>query len=354
MKVSVPTSGPASGASQEDVPAPLPIGLIGLGKHGSRYLHHALSDDLGVRVAAVSRQDAAAGRALAAEIGVHFHADYRDLVRDPAVRAVVAVLPPNQHPSVVAAAVTEGKPLLIEKPLAVGGVRAFALSRQIEAAGLPCLMAQTLRFSGVVRALRELRDRLGRLNQMIFGQSFEPSRLGWLDDADVAGGGIILHTGVHLFDLVRHLSGGEVEWAQCATAQVRTVRTEDGFVAALGVRNGEAEILAALSASRATRSRYGEIRLLGEHGQLVADHVLGTLDLIVDREVVLSREIPDCGTVRDVLREFARVAEGAPPSVTAADGAAAVEIADACYRAVAAGGRVAVRTREELSRCPSS
>jgi predicted dehydrogenase len=337
------------------VPAALPIGLIGLGKHGSRYLHHALRDDLGVKVAAVSRRDVAAGSALAAELGVRFHTDYRDLIRDPSVRAVVAVVPPTENPSIVATAVAEGKPLLIEKPLAVGGVRAFALARQLEAAGLPCLMAQTLRFSGVVAAIGELRERIGRLHQMVLGQSFEPSRLAWLDDADVAGGGIILHTGVHLFDLVRHLSGGEVEWVQSAVARIETRRTEDSFVAALGVRAAAGgEVLAALSASRATRSRYGEIRLLGDGGQLVADHVLGSLELIVDREVVLARKVPDSPTVRDVLREFAAVAAGAPPSVTAADGAAAVEIADACYRSAETGGRVPVRTAEELSRCQSS
>jgi predicted dehydrogenase len=337
------------------VTAPLPIGLIGLGKHGSRYLEHALRDDLGVRVAAISRLDADRGRAQAAELGVSFHADYRDLVADPGVRAVVAVMPPTEHATVVDAVVAARKALLIEKPLAVSGVEAFRLARRIEAASIPCLVAQTLRFSAVVRAVRELRDRVGRLSQAILGQSFEPSRLAWLDDAGVSGGGIILHTGVHQFDLVRHLLDGEVEWAQCATAQVATRRTEDSFVAALGARSAAGdEVLAGVSASRATRSRYGEIRLLGEHGQISADHALGSIELIVERQVVLARKLPDAPTVREVLSEFAGVAAGRPPSVTAADGAAAVEIADACYRSARSGDRAAVRTPEELSSCHSS
>lgn len=335
--------------------AALPIGLIGLGKHGARYLHHALRDDLGLRVVALSRRDAAAGRAQAAELGVRFHLDYRELIRDSAVRGVVAVLPPTEHPEVVGAVIAERKALLIEKPLAVDGPTAFALARRIQGAGLPCLMAQTLRFSAVVHAVRERSGRIGPPSQIVLGQSFEPSRLDWLDDPAVSGGGIILHTGVHLFDLVRHLSGGEVEWALCATSQVATKRTEDAFAATLGVRgpHGEA-ILASLTASRATRSRYGEIRLIGPRGQIFADHALHTLQLVVDREVAAQESIPDVPTVREVLRELAAVAAGAAPSVSAADGAAAVEIADACYRSAASGARAAIRTEEELSACLSS
>jgi predicted dehydrogenase len=306
-------------------------------------------------VAAISRRDPDRGRAQAAELGVPFHADYRALVADPRVEAVVAVMPPTEHVAVVDAVLAARKPLLIEKPLAVGGREAFALARRIEDAGLPCLVAQTLRFSGLVRAVRELRPRLGRLSQLVLGQSFEPSRLDWLDDPATSGGGLILHTGVHEFDLVRHLLDGEVQWAQCVTARVATRRTEDSFVATLGARAGDgAEVLVGASASRATRSRYGEIRLLGENGQIFADHAHGSLQLLVDREVVLSRTVPDLPTVREVLRDFVAVVGGAPPAVTAADGAAAVEIADACARSAASGGRAAVRTPEELGRCHSS
>jgi predicted dehydrogenase len=268
---------------------------------------------------------------------------------------VVAVLPPTEHPAVVAEVIAERKALLIEKPLAVDGATAFDLARRLRDAGVPCLMAQTLRFSAVVEAVRARCERIGPPSQLVLGQSFEPTRLDWLDDPAVSGGGILLHTGVHLFDLARHLGGGEAEWALCATTRVATRRTEDGFAATLGLRGPDgAPVLASLSASRATRSRYGEIRLIGPQGQLVADHVHGTVEHLVDRNVVSRESVPDVPTVREVLRELARVAAGAPPSVTAADGAAAVEIADACYRSAKSGARAAVRTEEEFPACHSS
>ena len=335
-------SAPGSGAA-------LPVGLIGLGKHGVRYLTHLRGDVPGLRLAAVCRRDAAQGRALAGEFGVAFHADPEDLIADPAVRAVIAVVPPAEHARIVAAVARERKALLLEKPFAID-VREGVRQRDLLAAsGVPCQVAHTLRYAAVVRELRRHAPALGRLHQMVLGQSFEPSRLGWLDDPSLSGGGNILHTGVHMFDLLRHLSGGEVERVSCATARVTTRQTEDSFAATMtvGLEPGP-PLLAALAGARTTRSRYGEVRLIGEHAQLAADHVHGRVVLLEDRRETVLATLADEPTVLAVLREFAHIATGAvAPSITAQDGLAAVAIADACYRSAAAGRSVAVWPCEE-------
>jgi predicted homoserine dehydrogenase-like protein len=41
--------------------APFPVGLIGAGKHGQRYLNHIRADVPELRVAALSRHDAERG-----------------------------------------------------------------------------------------------------------------------------------------------------------------------------------------------------------------------------------------------------------------------------------------------------
>lgn len=330
-------------------PEPLPVGLIGLGKHGIRYLTHLRSDVPGLRLAAISRQDAASGRALAAELGVAFHADPLELVGDPGVRAVIAVVPPAEHARIVAAVAHERKPLLIEKPFAASLAEGLRQKEQLEASGTPCLVAHTLRYSATVRELRRHAPQLGRLHQIVLGQSFEPTRLGWLDDPALSGGGNVLHTGVHMFDLLRHLSGGEVERLACATTRVTTRLTEDSFSASMVVDvPGGPPLLAAVSGARTTPSRYGEVRLIGERGQLVADHVHGSVMRIADRVATEIARLADEPTVLAVLREFERVARGdASPSITADDGLAAVAIADACYRSAASGCFVAVWPREE-------
>ena len=313
------------------------VGLIGAGKHGQRYLTHLRAD------MALSRRDTAAGAEQARAIGCRFHADWRALVADPAVEGVIAVVPPTLHPEIAETVAAAGKALLIEKPLATTGAAAREIVRTIRSSGIPCLMAHTLRWNSVVRTLRERISSLGTLQALVLNQRFEPSRLGWLDDPAVSGGGILIHTGVHSFDLIRFLSGCEVTRVWCRTARVVTNRTEDNFMALLELEGSSA--LVAVSGSRSTGGRSGLIDAAGAGGQLVGDHVLGFAYSIRGPErtpVPVPDPVP---TVDEVVRAFARLlVHGESPPVSVEDGARAVLIAEACLKAAASGTGVAVES----------
>ncbi len=320
------------------------LGLIGAGKHGARYLNHAHSDVAGLRLTGLCRRDKAAGVTQASEVDARFFDSIEALIGAPEVDAVAAVVPPGLHPRIVELCIDAQKPLLLEKPMATDAASARALRDALTVAGLPCLVAQTLRWSAVVRRVVELAPEIGRLHQIVLGQSFEPSRLDWLDDPALSGGGNVLHTGVHGFDLLRHLTGGEVVFAFCRTARIFTHSSEDLFSAVLEVEVPDGPAIQALvSAARTTRSRYGEIRLIGEGGQINADHVLGRVERLEGRGPVSVEAVPERPTVVAVLRDFVEVVRRrCPPPVTAADGAAAVAIAEACYRSAESGARVKV------------
>ena len=316
------------------------VGVIGAGKHGQRYLAH-LREVPELAAAAVSRRDATRGREDAARLGCRFHADWRSLVADPAVEAVVAVVPPALHPAVTDAVAAARKPLLIEKPLATTGAAAAGIVRVLRAAAVPCLMAHTLRWNAVVRAIGTHLPAIGTLRAVVLNQRFEPSPLAWLDDPSMSGGGILLHTGVHCFDLVRLLTGCEVTDVFCRTARVRTVRTEDNFAAVL--RLAGSDTVVAVSGCRATRGRSGLIDLAGDEGQLVGDHQLGFAYAVRGLERASLEVAEPVPTVREVLRAFARlVLDGEPPPATLEDGARAVFIAEACRRSAESGTPVTV------------
>jgi len=230
---------------------PVPVGLIGLGKHGIRYLDHVRRDIPGLKIVALSRKDESKGREQARDLGVRFHADPRALVADPEVRGVLSVAPPTLNGDVVDACVAEGRALLIEKPFAIDARTAFRLQRSVEEAGIPCLVAQTLRYSSVVTTVRDWLSDLGPVSQLLLTQSFEPSRLDWLDDPARSGGGNILHTGVHMFDLLRLLSGGEVVEVSCHAQRVATEKTEDSFSAVFSLSGPNGVILGGAAGSRA-------------------------------------------------------------------------------------------------------
>src|SRR3546814_4223960 len=76
------------------------------------------SDLAGIRVAAVCREDAVAARAFAAEHGGTAYNDWRRVLDDAAVDAVVIATPHHLHREMAVAAAEAGKHVLLEKPMA--------------------------------------------------------------------------------------------------------------------------------------------------------------------------------------------------------------------------------------------
>jgi predicted dehydrogenase len=312
------------------------VGLIGAGKHGQRYANHIRADVPELVLAAVSRRDRSRGEDQARAWGCRFEPEWQAVVVDPGVEAVIAVVPPSLHPAIATAAAAARKPVLIEKPLAPTGAAAREIVRVLRAAGVPGLMAHTLRWNPVVGAIRERLPSLGPVRSLWLNQRFEPSPLTWLDDPARAGGGIILHTGVHSFDLVRWLTGREVTRVWCRAACIDTARTEDNFLATLELDGTDA--LVAVSGSRSTAGRSGLIDVACADGQLVGDHALGFAHAVrgLERSPIAIREMVP--TVREVLRSFARLLlAGERPPVDLEDGARAVLIAEACRRSAETG-----------------
>jgi predicted dehydrogenase len=313
---------------------PVRFGLIGLGRHGRRYAAHLMGDVPGARLVAVSRRDEAAGRAFAAQHGLAFHPRYEALLSDPAVEAVAVVVPPDLHEAICLAALRAGRPVLVEKPLAPTLAAARRIAAAAEPAGVPCMVAQTLRFNAVVGALRQRLPGIGPLRTLALNQRFEPSPLPWLDDP--GPGGIVKNTGVHGFDLVRHLSGGEVREVLCDVRRIRTRRTEDAFAAIL--RLEASGVVVTVDGSRVAGGRSGRIEACGEAGQLVGDHVLGTLAEIRGTALTPLPAPPPVATIREALCAFAAFVRGeAPNPIPAAEGVRAMAIVEACLRSAASG-----------------
>jgi predicted dehydrogenase len=321
----------------------LRLAVVGAGKHGSRYATHAARDVDGIELVAVCRRDSGKGEALARELGCEFAGDAEKLVARRDLDAVVLAAVPSLLPVLLPIAVETGKRLIVEKPVAPSLDAGLPLLDLIEKSGVYCLAGHTLRFNATVEALRRELPSLGRLDSFLFTQRFpaQPD-LAWLDTPGFSGGGNVLHTGVHCFDLLRWLSGSEVEAAAATLRSVCTKRTEDHFVSLLTMqREG---LLAQVACSRSTDSRNGLVEVTGEHGQLVVDHVLGTGYRLGPRG---REELAACSprmTVKVLLERFVDDAKrDAPPPVTFRDGLAAVAVGEACYRSAQSGAFEAVR-----------
>lgn len=312
----------------------LGIGLAGLGQHGVRYARHLLAGDVEhARLVAVTRRDAAAGRRFAGEHGVDFCADPGALAAHPRVDVVVGVLPPSHHPALVEAAAAASKAVVVEKPLAADVAGARRAATAARRAGLFAMVAHTLRYNGVVRALRAALPRVGAIHLAAIAQRFEPTERPWLDDP--TEGGLLLNTGVHGIDLLHNFTDGRVVSGRAHERCVVTRRCSDAFAATLRIEPGG--VLATLDNSRATDARLGRIELVGARGQLVGDFVRGTASLLRAHE---SEPIETGGpvpTIRDALRDAVRaLREGREAPITVEDGLAAVEGIDIVRRGLVA------------------
>jgi len=322
------------------------FGLIGLGIHGQRYARHIMQDINGAELYAVCRQDPAQGEAFARTHNVRYYREYLDLLSDPQVDAVVVVTPPALHERICTTAVLAGKPVLVEKPLAHNTREGINIVEAVARSGTVLMVSQTLRFNSVVRTLEHHLDELGPIHTISINQRLEPSEREWSDNFAAAGGGVILHTGVHIFDLVRFFSGDEVRRVYCETDRIMYEELEDSFVATLRLR--KSKIHCVVDAARYTEGRSGRIELVGERGQLVGDHVHGYGLLIRGRQPVPLDVPAAVNTVEESLKAFMQtLLHDEEPPISAVDGLLTLEIAEACYHSASSGSSVELESHDE-------
>lgn len=310
------------------------FGLAGVGVHGARYAAHLLRGDVrGACLGAISRRDVREGSLAALAHNLVFAADPRELATLAGLDAVVVCLPPDLHPEVAIACLEAGRPVIVEKPMAPTSSAAEALAGAAARTGTPLLVAQTLRFDPLIVALKREAASLGAIRLVAINQRFEPAARDWIDTP--GRGGVILNTGVHAFDLLRFLTGGEIVSIRATAASKVTRKTEDEFAAIVRIEPGG--ILATIDNVRTTAGRTGRIEIVCERGQLRADHIHRELARIERREIIDLGPFPEVPTVVEALSAFVTcLAAGLPMPVTAEDGLAAVRAVEACYRALSA------------------
>lgn len=316
------------------------LGVVGMGRHGSRYVKHLLEGVPGCHLAAVSRRDEVVGRAFAERHGVPFFADWRELVARPEVEAVVAVTPPGLNREICLTAALAGKPMLIEKPLSLTVAEGREMVGAARTAGVALMTAQTLRFTPVLERLRATLPLIGPLEYLCLVMRAERPPHHWLADPAQAGGGVLLEIGIHLLDLIRYLTGEEAVEAAGEMLQRHTTRVEDLAQVRFRLASG---LPCYVEVSRVSGGRVCRAEAVGQKGQLLADVDRSLLTRTEGRAIVAAESVPDRPTVVMVLEAFARsLTTGTPVPVSGEDGLCAVAMAEACYCAVREGRPVPV------------
>lgn len=313
----------------------LGIGLVGVGRHGSRYLRHLLYDLPGVRLAAICRRQIAEPPPGS---DVRMYNDYRAMMTDPFVKAVVVVTHPTFCRDICLEAVEQRKPILIEKPLATTGMDARAMVAAASRTGILLMTAQTMRFDPIILRLKEELPNIGPLKSASLVSHVETKANALLVEGKSVPLGALLELGVHLFDLVRFITGDEIRTVKSRMDPLPPAVPELRVSVDLRTSGG---IDCCLDIARVDSQRTGKAEWVGENGRLTVDWGTRRLTGRFNDGAVLDRIVEPQPTVLATLRAFVDAIEtGSPPKITGLDGCRAVEAVDACYRSAMLGGTI--------------
>jgi predicted dehydrogenase len=115
---------------------------------------------------------------------LRLYGDYRELVRDPAVAAVVVATPASTHFEIAREALLEGKHALVEKPLTTSSRDARELVKLALKNRLVLLTGHTFLYHGAIRKIRDLLRR-GDLGDLLYLDSNRSNLGQFQDDVNV-------------------------------------------------------------------------------------------------------------------------------------------------------------------------
>jgi predicted dehydrogenase len=188
-------------------------GDLGIGALGAGFamadVHLAAYANAGFRVIAIASRRESRAREVADRWGIEtVHGDWRQLIADERVELVDVALPPHVQPAVIAeaAGLPHIRGILAQKPLATSLEEARGAVEACEAAGIPLVVNQNMRFDQSMRALKTLLDR-GYLGDPVIAQITMHACTYWQPHVRDYQRTAILNMSVHHLDIFRHLFG---------------------------------------------------------------------------------------------------------------------------------------------------
>ncbi len=190
------------------------LGIIGAGMYG-KILMRFLRQDERTNILWVNSASEETTRSAAEEFDVgKWSLDYRDVLADPAVDAVVIATPPFLHAEQLEAALAAGKHVLLEKPMAESRESVRRIVAAVEAAPDQLVLEASCRHTRLTRKFQLVKSLVdsGRLGEIYHIHHNHLSRTtfieynpggAWAMNRQLAGGGPFVDVGV--YDLSFHL-----------------------------------------------------------------------------------------------------------------------------------------------------
>lgn len=255
------------------------IGIIGAGDFGAAHAR-AIREVGGIRLAAASRGNADALQQFTAEYGGSGYTDWRRLLDDKEVDAVLIASPHHLHAEMAIGAAEAGKHILLEKPMAPTAAACDAINAAVAETGVKLMVAHLMHFALPCMAAKQVLEE-GVLGRPLIGSSWiiklwmEHNRRDW-HLRKASGGGMLLTAGIHALDrLVWLMDDDVVSVSGMLGAKFHDQEADD--TALLGLRFAGGGIGQVQSVGYRTGATTYAMDLICEQGTLRIDMDRGTM-----------------------------------------------------------------------------
>jgi len=319
------------------------LGIIGAGRIGKMHAVN-LTRMPGVEVKGISDIFTDGLAEWAASTGIAFTTnDYRQLVDNPDIDAIVICSSTNTHVDIIVEAARAGKHIFCEKPISFDLAATERALKAVEDAGVQLQVGFVRRFDPSFKKVRD-QAREGAIGDphLIRITARDPAPPS--EEYVKVSGGIFIDMTIHDFDMARYLSGSEVVEVYASGKVLVDPMFErhgdvDTAVTVLKFANGAIGVI-----DNSRRAVYGydqRIEVFGPKGCLMADNVAPTQakmlsadGVVADKPLYFFRERYQEAFVREMEEFIACIREGREVPVTGYDGYQAERIAHAARKSL--------------------
>ena len=253
----------------------LRIGVIGAGRIGKLHSNNLATRVPNAELAAISDVYEPAAKELAEKLGVpNYYNDYHKILEDPTIDAMFICSSTDTHSPISIEAAKAGKHIFCEKPIDHDLDKIKAVLEEVRKAGVKYQVGFNRRFDRNFKHVHEVVQNGGIGDVQIVKVTSRDPEAPPLSYVKVSGG-IFVDMTIHDFDMVRYLSGSEVEEVSAVGAclvnpEIGQAGDVDTCIITLKFANGA---LGVIDNSRQAVYGYDQrIEVFGSKGCITADN----------------------------------------------------------------------------------
>ncbi|MBR0121969.1 MAG: inositol 2-dehydrogenase [Clostridia bacterium] len=330
----------------------LKVGIIGAGRIGSLHAKSICYNVPTAKVAGITDVFAENAKKVADELGIEkVYADYKEMLADPEVEAVLVCSSTDTHADIAIEAAKAGKHIFCEKPVDLTPSKVEAVIAAVKEAGVKLQVGFNRRFDHNFANIRSMVNdgKIGDVHIVkITSRDPEPPSAQYA----AVSGGMFIDMTIHDFDMACFMAGSEVtEVYANATCLVDPAIGEAGDVdtaiISLKFANGAIGVI-----DNSRRAAYGydqRVEVFGSKGAAMASNdtptnvvYMGADGVVSDKPLYFFLERYMQSFKDEMLQFVEAVIEDKPVPATGVDGLNAILIALAAKKSAAEGRPVLI------------